>query len=187
MSVVVVTPPAPGIDTDLVQAHLRVDHADDAALIDAFVAAAVSHIDGPAGWLGRCIWPQTLELRQDALCGSVRLPYGPVTGIASVKTVDVDGVEQTMSAEDYVLTNAGDLVLAHNAVWPTLRGDTEGVRIRYAAGFEVLPPPVLTAVLLMVGDLYANRETVVTGTSAAAVPMSMTVQNLLAPFKAWSV
>jgi len=185
MSVVVVTPPTPGIDTDLVKAHLRVDHADDDALIDAFVASAVGHIDGPAGWLGRCIWPQTLELRQDALCGSVRLPYGPVTGVTSVETVDVDGVEQTMSAEDYVLTNAGDLVLAHKAVWPPLRGDTEGVRIRYVAGFAVLPPAVLTAVLLMVGDLYQNRET--TGADGAAILMSMTVQNLLAPFKIWSV
>lgn len=190
MSVVVVTPPAPAIDRDLVDAHLRLEvgvvHEDD-ALIDAFVSAAVAHIDGPGGWLDRCIWPQTLELRQDTLSNAVRLPYGPVSGVTSVKTVDSDGVEQTMSGADYVLTNSGDLVLAHDAVWPTVRGDAEGVRIRYVAGYAALPPAILTAVLLMVGDLYANRETVVTGTIAAAVPMSMTVQNLLAPFKAWSV
>ena len=185
MSVVVVTGPTHGISLTTVKAHLHVDHTDDDTLIAAYVSAAVGHIDGPHGWLDRSIWPQTLELRQDTLSGSVRLPYGPVTGITSVKTVDSAGTEQTMSSSDYLLTNGGELVLAHNASWPSQRGDTEGVRIRYAAGYATLPPSILSAVLLMVGDLYANRETVgeVTGT----IQMSTTIQALLSPFKVWSV
>ncbi|RZJ01819.1 MAG: phage gp6-like head-tail connector protein [Brevundimonas sp.] len=185
MSVVVVTPPEPDIDLDLVKAHLRVDHADDDVLIQAFIDAACGHIDGPAGWLGRSIWAQTLELRQDGLCGRVRLPYGPVTAITTVKTVDTNGVEQTMSSSDYLLTNGGDLVLAHGASWPSVRGDTEGVRIRYAAGFAALPGAILSAVLLMVGDLYSNRETV--GEVTGAIQMSTTVANLLSPFRNWRV
>lgn len=185
MSVVVVTPPVPDIDLDLVKTHLRVDHGDDDALIGAFVAAAVSHIDGPLGWLGRAIWPQTLELRQNVFCGPVRLPYGPVTEVVSVKSVDADGVEQTMAPADYVLTNSGEIALAHGAAWPSLRGDAEGVRIQYEAGFVVLPPAVLSALLLMVGDLYANRETV--GDVTGQIQMSTTVQALLGPYRTWSV
>lgn len=187
MSVVVVTAPVHGISLATVKAHLRVDHSDDDALITAYVSAAVAHIDGPGGWLGRSIWPQTLELRQDSLSGSVRLPYGPVTGITSVKTVDSAGVEQTMSSADYLLTNDGQLALAHNASWPSLRGDTEGVRIRYATGYAALPPAILSAVLLMVGDLYANRETAVVGTISGKIAMSTTVESLIGPFRVWSV
>lgn len=185
MSVVVVTPPAPDIDLDLVKGHLRVDHDDDDTLIEAFVAAVIDHIDGPGGWLDRAIWPQTLELRQNAFGGSIRLPYGPATSITSIKYVDPDGAEQTLSAPNYVLMNSGEVVLAHNASWPNLRGDAEGVRIRYVAGFATLPPAILSAVLLMVGDLYQNRETV--GDVTGSIQMSMTVQALLAPFRVWSV
>lgn len=185
MSVVVVTPPISDIDLDLVKSHLRVDHNDDDQLIQAFVDAAVSHIDGPAGWLSRAIWPQTLELRQNVFCGPIRLPYGPVSDVVSVKYVDGSGVEQTMAPADYLLTNDGTVALAYGSNWPSLRGDAEGVRVQYEAGFEVLPAAVQSAVFLMVGDLYLNRET--TGADAAAIQMSTTVQALLGPYRAWSV
>lgn len=187
MSVVVVTPPTHGLDLDLVKAHLRVDHDDDDALIGAYVDAAVSHIDGPHGWLDRAVWPQTLELRQDVFGSPTRLPYGPATAITSVKYVDPNGTEQTLASNQYVLTSAGDLDLAYNAAWPTLRGDAEGVRIRYAAGYASLPPAILSAVLLMVGDLYAFRETAQVGSVAGRIPMSTAVEQLLAPFRCWSV
>lgn len=186
MSVVVVTAPVHGISLTTVKAHLRVDHSDDDALIGAYVDAAVSHIDGPHGWLDRAIWPQTLELRQNVFGSEpIRLPYGPATAITSIKYVDPDGAEQTLSSGGYVLTNDGLVDVAYSASWPNLRGDAEGVRIRYAAGYATLPPAILSAVMLMVGDLYQNRETV--GEVTGPIQMSTTVQALLAPFRCWSV
>lgn len=185
MSVFVVAPPDPDIDLELVKTHLRVEDDDDDVLIEAFIAAACAHIDGPQGWLGRCIWSQTLELRQNVFCGPIRLPYGPVTEIVSVKYVDSAGAEQTLAEAGYVLLTDGAVDLAHGASWPSHRGDAEGVRIRYVAGFETLPPAILSAVLLMVGDLYLNRETV--GEVTGQIQMSMTVQALLAPFRNWRV
>lgn len=185
MSVVVVTPPVHGVSLATVKAHLRVDHNDDDALIAAYLDAAVGHIDGPHGWLDRAIWPQTLELRQNGFGPApIRLPYGPATSVTSVKYVDANGAEQTLASDQYTLTNAGDLGLAYGASWPSLRGDAEGVRIRYVAGFASLPPAILSAILLMVGDLYQNRETV--GEVAGEIQMSMTVRALLAPFRVWS-
>lgn len=185
VSVVVVTPSAPSIDLDLVKAHLRVDHDDDDTLIQAYIDAACSHIDGPHGWLDRAVWPQTLELRQNVFCGPIRLPYGPATAVTSIKYVDPDGAEQTLSSADYVLTNDGAVDLAYDASWPNLRGDAEGVRIRYVAGFVTLPSAIQSAVLLMVGDFYANRETV--GEVTGQIQMSAGVQALLGPFRVWSV
>lgn len=186
MAVVVVTPPDPAIDLDLVKAHVRVDHDDDDVLLEAYVAAAVSHIDGPAGWLGRAIWPQTLELRQNVFGCGTRLPYGPVQSIESVKYVGADGTEQTLDPTAYDLLSNGEIGLTYGASWPSLRGDAEGVRIRYVAGFETVPAAIMSAVLLTVGDLYAFRETAQVGSVAGKIPMSPAVENLLAPYRVWS-
>lgn len=185
MSVVVVTPPVPGLDLDLIKAHLREESSDNDPLISAYIDAAVSHIDGPGGWLGRSVFPQTLELRQNTFCATARLPYGPVQSVTSVKYVDSAGAEQTLDADQYLMTGDGQVALAHGAVWPSLRGDAEGVRIQYTAGYDVLPGAIYAAIMLMVGDLFKNRES--TGDQTAAVQMSTTVENLLAPYRSWSV
>lgn len=184
-TVIVVTAPEPEIDLDLVKTHLRVDGDDDDTLIEAFIAAAVSHIDGPHGWLRRAIWPQELEVRQDGFCGAIRLPYLPAISVVSIKYVDQDGGEQTVPPQDYVMLGRGAIGLAYQATWPTPRGDAECVRIRYEAGFETLPPAIFSAVLLMVGDLYKNRES--TGADGVAVQMSTSVQALLGPYRSFAV
>ncbi len=187
MSIVVITGPTHGISLTTVKAHLRVDHSDDDTLLGSYVDAVVSHLDGPKGWLDRAIFSQTLELRQDVFDTPTLLPYGPVTSITSVKYLDENGAEQTLASNQYFLSNAGKLEPAYNVSWPNIRGDVEGVRIRYVVGYSTLPPAILAAILLMVGDLYAFRETTVTGTIASRIPMSTAVESLLAPYRAWSV
>lgn len=188
MSVVVVTPPSPAIGRDLVDAHLRLEvgvaHEDD-ALIDAYVAAAVAYIDGPRGRLGRAIWEQTLELRQIGFGQTIRLPYGPVRAVTSIKYVDQDGAEQTLAADQYVLSNDGVISLAHNASWPSLRGDAEGVRIRYVAGYDALPDGIRAALLMMVAHWYRNREAVTADQAAGEVPMG--ARALLAQYQSWAL
>lgn len=191
MRVVVVTPPDPVITTDQAKDHLNVDHDDDDALIDIYVAAATANLDGPDGWLGRALGAQTLELRLDAFgCKPIVLPCPPIATIESVKYVDADGVEQTVAAEDYELLGA-ELDVAFGKSWPAARRQREAVRIRYAAGYTAgdpagaLHPSIVGALLLMVGDLYANRETVGMGGAVQEVPMSTTVLNLLTPLRMW--
>jgi uncharacterized phiE125 gp8 family phage protein len=185
MSVVVTTAPVHGVSLTTVKAHLRVEGTDDDALIQVYLDAACAHIDGPVGWLDRAVWPQTMELRQNDFSGLSSLPYGPATSIVSIKYLDADGAEQTVDSGDYALANSGAVELAYNASWPNIRGDVEGVRVRYVAGYAALPPAILSAVLLMIGDLYQNRETV--GGDTGQIQMSTTVSALLAPFRAWGV
>lgn len=55
-----VTPPTGAIvSLPEVKAHLRVDHAHEDALIQAYMDAATSWIDGFDGVLGRCVMEQT--------------------------------------------------------------------------------------------------------------------------------
>lgn len=194
MIVRVVTPPAAAVvSLELAKSHLIVEHDEDDTLIGAYVEAATATLDGPDGWLGRALGVQTLEARLDgfvpwASCdGLIGLPHAPLISITSVKYDDEDGVEQTFPADKYSLDPDG-VLLAYGEAWPTTRRRRGAVRIEYEAGYvdDAIPAPIRSAILLMVGDLYANRETVVVGPGAAKVPMSTTVEHLLAPFRRWS-
>lgn len=187
MRVFVVTPPQPVVSLDEAKAHLRVEGGDEDLQIAAFVAAATGHIDGPDGWLGRAIGAQMLEARcSSSDCGSaVRLPFPPVIELVSASYLDSSGVEQMADADDFEIMGR-DLVAVSGA-WPWGAGSSrrEGVRIRYRAGYETVPATIKAAILLMVGDLYTNRETV-SDAKVGAVPMSLTVHSLLAPFQVFS-
>ncbi len=197
---VLITPPAVAVVTLAeAKAHLRVDHADDDALIGGMIAAATGHLD-PAGggWLGRALRPQTWELRLDFFpYGAILLPYPPLISVDSVTYDDDDGVEQELVAGTGYRVFAGGAWNAriepvYGGAWPSVRCDRDAVRIRYVSGYppageetpDGLPAAITAAVLLMVGDLYAHRETVADG-APAKVPVSATVDALLAPFRVY--
>lgn len=178
MRVFVVTPPDPVVSLEEAKVHLRVDGSDEDALILGYIAAATGHIDGPDGWLGRAIGIQTLEMREDVFRDCMRLQYGPIVDIQSVKYLDGAGVEATVAEADYEVR--GWLIgSSFGKRWPSVLSQPESVRIQYRAGYETLPPAIRAAILLMVGDLYEKRET-------TAVQMSTTVENLLASFRVYA-
>lgn len=189
MRVVVITEPPVVLTLDDAKEHLSVDaddtHDDDK--IKAYVAAATAHVDGPAGWLGRSLGKQTLELR---LCGFstwINLPYGPVLSVASIKYDDANGTEQTLDPALY-FELGGSICPAANAAWPAVRPGPESVRVQYDAGYEAgkVPTPIIQAIKLMVGDFYRFTESATMG-AVNAVPMSATVERLLAPYRVWHI
>lgn len=185
MRAVVITPPEAFVSLEDAKLHLRVTDDDSDAMITAYIAAACAHIDGPEGWLGRAIGQQTIEARSCYFSeDSWRLPYPPVISVTSVKYLDTNGVEQTLTTDQYEVR--GDrIVQAYDVTWPSVRSDSESVRVRYQAGYATIPPAITAAVLLMVGDLFNFRETAIEG-NANAVPMSPTVEALLSPFRVYS-
>ncbi len=179
MAVFVITPPEPLVTVAEARAHLRDPDEREDGLISSYIDAASAWIDGPAGWLGRSLGQQTLELHADGFDLCDRLPFGPVTSITSVKYIDASGVEQTVSDTVYQAT-ADRLVLRHGAAWPSPRGDLDGVRIRYVSGGTV-PPQARQAVLLLVGQWFRNRSSVVVGTISSELPFG--VEALLSPLR----
>ncbi len=201
-TIVVIDAPEPSITLDEAKEHLRVDFDDEKDLITALVAAVEGHLQGPDGWLGRSLAPQRLELRSDSFCddlpsarhrvsgeacgwwNEIRLPLTPVTGIVSVKYMDPNGAEQTLPADQYSLVGSSLVSLLPGLSWPSTQPIREAVRIQYDAGYAALPPPVRAAMLLMLGDLYRNRETTGIGKGEqTAIAMSVTVEALLAPYR----
>lgn len=188
MRVVVVEPPAPVVAWTDIDAHLKLDgDGDQQAEVEAMIAAATANIDGPEGWLGRAIGPQTLEVRLEPFTEqSLILPYPPVIEIVAIEYLDTDNQVQTLAEDAYELMGRC-VVPAFGVNWPTMLPRREALRVRYRAGYPELPAPIRAAILLMVGDLYRNRETVATGVSSPSViPMSTTVTRLLGPFRVWA-
>lgn len=206
MRVRVVTPPDPIIDWQDAAEHLRMDPEDPEDIkqqnyVQTLIAAATAHIDGPGGWLGRAIGVQTLEATFDSFHDLMSdLPFPPQIDVVSLIYLDATGIAQTLATSGYEMLG-GRLVPALNSYWPSAYwmpgSGRPAVTVRYRAGYvadpgastleAAVPPSIIAAVLLMVGDLFNNRETTADGrlSGVAAVPMSTTVEALLGPFRVW--
>lgn len=199
---VLVTAPAEDpVTLEEVKAHLRVIERDengvalpneDDELITALIKAAVTHLDGWTGVLGRCLVDQTWRQDYDAFTQCMRLPLGPVQSIVSVKWRNAEGQIATVAADDYTLeTSAG----GQSRVWfrssysrPSSLYDRAAVSVEFVAGYGApadVPQALKHAMLMLVGHWYENREGVAMGSSPATVPLA--VDALISPFRTVSV
>lgn len=186
MSVVVVVEPRADdllIQIELVKKHLRVEHEDDDDLISLYAEAVAGWLDGPAGWLGRALGQQTLRVDGPPQCGAVlALPYPPVTEVVAISYSGADGADVIVPPSDYdVRANRVRLV---GGSWPGAE-----LSVEFVAGYTpaTLPRAIQAAMLLMIGDLYAFRQTSVVGTISAEVKMTAAAEALLTPYRVWSL
>jgi uncharacterized phiE125 gp8 family phage protein len=183
MAVRIITPPTEyPLTLAEVKAHLRVDHTDEDTMITAYLAAATAHAEK---FLGRALMTQTLELVLDSFYDpQIMIPMPPLQSVVSVLYDDGAGDEQTLVLNtDYVVDTASQpgWVVAVAGTWPTTIDTVNSVRIRYIAGYvntndsppsAAVPFDIKAAILLLVGSLYGNRESVVVGVTTSMVPWS---------------
>lgn len=162
------------------RAHLRVDGQEEDVLIAALIEAAVSHLDGWSGILGRCIMQQTW--RQDLAwfpC-EVRLPFPDVQSVV-IQYVDVDGATQTFPSGSYHLINTisgGMLCPKSGHAWPSVGIAPDAVKITMVCGYNAVPAGIKQAILLHVGAMFENRSSM---TEAALMPFAY--DALIAPHR----
>jgi len=161
--------PASPLDLEAVKKRLRgfeaADARDDEAL-QSIINAVTEHLQGDRGILGRSLCSATFDQRFEAWpCGraALRLALAPVRSITSLKYFDLDGVEQTMSADDYEFASDGDAgVIRALDAWPTLDARRMyPITVRFEAGYGAaadVPAPLIEAMTLLVGQLYEHRD-----------------------------
>lgn len=187
-----ITPPAIlPVSLAEAKAHLRVDHNDDDALIEGLIAAATDHLDGWTGILGRCLVEQTWQYNSDVSGSCVMLPLGPVISISGI-TAGGD----TLDPSTYALkTDAGGRAYVEFDSVPASRLVNVTYKIGYATIPEVpadgetpavpaqstVPAALKVAILLLVGNWYANREAMVVGATVEKLPFA--VESLIAPYR----
>jgi uncharacterized phiE125 gp8 family phage protein len=146
--------------------YIRVDDlAEDQLLLDGMITAARQYLEQ---YLSRPIATQTLE---EALTGWVDpiVLDSSLQSVTSIKYLDLNGVEQTLASNQYLVdtySEPAQITPAYNVEFPELYAVPNNVKIRYVAGYtsggspdlNPMPKPLRFAMMLIIGDLYANRE-----------------------------
>lgn len=170
------------------KAHLRVDISDDDTLINALIMAARQHAETiTQRQLVTAQWKLVLDAFPGA--GLFGIPAGkpfslpghaillnksPVQSVESIKYLDMGGVQQTMSAADYVVDTSSEparITPKFGRIWPIALPQIGSIEVAFTAGYGApnnATPPVWSPVqvpegikrwmLMRVGSLYQHRE-----------------------------
>lgn len=180
-SIAVITPAAVfPVTLAEAKAHLRVDTTDDDTLIGGMIAAATGYAER---FIGRTLVDTTYDLVLDTFPTGRRpliVPRPPLIAVTGIFVTDSEGDEAELAGSSTDLV--GGRLLAPASGWPT--GTTEAsIRVRYRAGYMQItdesplttsgdvPDDIKAAVLLYLGSLYLQRETLAPG-AMAIVPWS---------------
>lgn len=184
-----IAPSGTPVSLEEIKAHCRVDGTDSDTVLTGLLNAAVSHLDGYSGILGRCMVEQSwrVDLADWPTGGLIRLPFPDVTAITSVKYFDADNVERTVDSASYqrVEDALGSLVrLVDDYSTPSVYDDRlDAVQVTFVAGFgnaAAVPAALKVAIMLLVSHWNENREAVVAG-GVSELPFA--VNALVSPFR----
>lgn len=177
MSLKLITPPTvEPLSLADAKLHLKVDGAEDDALIGQMIAAARQRCEHA---LGRALLQQVWECVLPAFpAGRLFIGKPQVLEVVHVKYLDAAGVEQTLAPAAYTLdaessSGAGWLVPVDG--WPaTSETLPNAVRVRFLAGYGAaaadVPANVVAWLKLQVGALYRNREAFAGSGAAIELP-----------------
>jgi uncharacterized phiE125 gp8 family phage protein len=157
------------VTLDEIKAHLFIDHADEDTYLESLAEVATAMIDGPDG-IGVSINPAAYILSIDRLDRETSLPLYPVRSITSI---EVDG--EPLTDGFYLEPDFTPAMLYSDAT------ATGRVKIRFVAGFDVVPADLRHAALLIAGHFYRHREAT-TDMTVEVLPMA--VDSILARYRA---
>lgn len=174
------------VDLAAAKLHLRVDHADEDALITALIAAATDMAGQYTGRsIAKCTWSQQLDAFP---AGGLRLLWPPLLSVEAIEYIDVDGAAQALPSASYTVdahSEPGRLVPASGQSWPATADVLGAVVVSYTAGYgAACPEPIRQWMLLQVGHWYRNRESVNVGNIVNTMPYA---DGLLDRYRIWSL
>jgi len=178
------------VSLDDVKAHLRVDHDDDDALLNAAIVAARLHVEAATR---RVLIEQEWRLHLDRWPRRriLRIPAAPLIAIDAVRVRDAEGVATVVDADDYEVDAAsvpGRLVLGEAAPSPPGR-KANGIEIDVTAGYGAttltVPSPLRHAVMMLVAHWYEHRGAVGHDRGGETLPLGFAA--LIAPYRILSL
>lgn len=175
-----VTPPAvEPVSLAEAKEWARVTGADDDDLVETLIAAARRHVEELTG---RALITQTWDTFLPAFpCEILLRPR--VQSVTTVKYIDpATGTQLTLASSEYTVdlkAEPGRIVPAYGKSWPSTRCVPNAVEVRHVCGYgndaESIAQEaedLLSAIKILVSTLDKNRETIVTGTIVAQLPVS---------------
>lgn len=155
------------------KAHLRQDLTEEDTLVDALVTTARLWTEN---YCRRSLVQRTLQLRMDFFPGTILLPRSPVISVASVQYLDQNGSLTAVDPSIYqtdLYSEPPRLLPVFGSIWPIAKyGTVNSVLIEYDAGYAPssdsptdyganVPQAIKSAMKLMIGHWYQNRNAVV--------------------------
>lgn len=185
--VLVAAPTSTPVNLADVKAQLDISYADKDSLIASLINAAVAHLDGWTGILGRCLVAQTWRQDFDRFNSCLRLPLAPVISITSVKYDDASDVEQTISSANYTLQEDGlgpyvEFISTYS--FPSIHVERPAVRVTYVAGYasaDAVPAAIRHAMLMLIRHWFDNPSAVQVGNVVNVMPLA--VDALLSSYR----
>ncbi len=158
----ITAPTVPVVPIASLIAQLRVTDEGERALVEDYERAAVAHLDGWGGVLGRAIRPQVWR-QEFGGWGQLRLAMPDVSAI-TVTATDADGNAVTPTKAELRADCGGPYVIADGP-------SADRVFVQFTCGLPTVRLPVAQQIVrLMVAHWFANREAVAEG-SMAEVPL----------------
>lgn len=185
------------ISLDDARTHLRIEpygspaeHPDD-MYVSTLITVAREWCEE---YLQRSIGTQTLEVALDKFPKSIELqPH--TQSVTFIKFYDVDDVYQTLNPLDYRLDTYSTpnwVIPAFGKVFPVSNGQPNSVITQFVSGYTdglspndtPCPAPIKAAMLLIIGNLYENRQQDVLGNTRISFnSLPLGVYNLLQPYR----
>lgn len=174
---------------DEVKLHLRVDDNAEDSNILTLMRGSREYIEEATR---RALLTQTWAQYYDGplFPRSFRLAKPPLQSVGSIKYIDNDGSEQTVSSAIYtvdITTEPARVYLAYNQSWPTdVRDQPKSIYVTFTSGYAsqaLVPSPILQAMKLHISHYFENREPVSHGQAPHELPMA--IDYLLAPYRVW--
>lgn len=184
MTMIDLTPPAiePVTLADM-RAHLRLDTADEDALLTALITVAREHIERETGLV--------LIARPFRLCldswpgdGILTISRGPVRSVTAVTVYDGEGQGEAVSLDGHLLDGEARPARLWLTAVPEPGRMLNGIEVEFIAGFGEsgadVPETLKRAMLLHVAAMFATRGVVAADAQPAVVPPGY--DRLIAPF-----
>jgi len=159
-------------------------------LLNADITAAREHVEDITR---RALLTQTWDYFLDTFPSAnfIKLPYGNLQSVTSVKYTDSDGDETTLTeTTDYIVEMNGDqcgkIVLPYGVSWPSFTPyPSKPIVVRFKCGWTtraLVPYKIKAAIKMICTDLFLNREAQIVGKDYSTNPA---VQRLLASARLW--
>jgi len=185
-----VAPTAEPVSRTEAKLHLRVDISTDDSLIDSLIQAAREYVEI---YTGRAFVRRTYRADISYFYNEMQLPKKPIVSISHIKYYNTasPSVLTTLATSNYALDR--DIVkLAYGGTWPAVYPFNNAVQITYVSGYaptsspdveaENVPAAVKAAMLILIGDMYENREAQIVGT---IIQDNKTVMMLLNTYRVY--
>jgi len=158
------------------KAHLKVDiNTDDTLITNLIIASTQLSEEYTNRFFINTVITQTCSTFLDLKS----LLKSKVINVSFIKYYDSDNTLQTLSPSNYVVNNQFEPCQINPVIdfsYPDIAKRIDAIQCKYNVGYGTaaadVPNAIKQAILLTIGNWYANRETVIIGRITSKLPQS---------------